>query len=215
VVAAGERTLFRDLVVLLRKNRVTAVPVCDGSGRVLGVVSQSDLFLKQVEQLHDGPAPLLRRHRLEQGKATGTTAAQLMTAPAVTIRRDQFIGEAATLMHDHGVNRLPVVNSVGVLIGIVTRGDLLKAYLRADADIRRDVAERAVPEVVERPVETVDVEVHDGVVCLSGRVTRRSQVQALVALARTIDGVVAVDAQMGYDLDDTSDWAIRAGASVP
>jgi CBS domain-containing protein len=67
-----------------------------------------------------------------------------------------------------GVKRLPVVDNAGVLVGIVTRGDLLKAYLRSDDDIRQDIVNRVVPEVLERVVETADARVHDGIVELDG-----------------------------------------------
>jgi osmotically-inducible protein OsmY len=88
----------------------------------------------------------------------------------------------------------------------VSRSDLLAAYLREDEDIRQDIL-RVVPGVVERSVETVQVEVHDGTVELDGWLTRRSQVLALIARARAIDGVVSVHSRLRYDVNDTSDWA--------
>jgi CBS domain-containing protein len=209
VTVVGEQADFRDVVLLLRKHDVSALPVVDDAGRVVGVISQSDLYLKQVEPLRHGPGPLLRRHRqrVNQRKAAGVTVAHLMTTPAVTIRPDQSLTEAATRMYQHGVKRLPVVDDAGALVGIVTRGDLLKAYLRADEDIRQEILRRAVPEVIERAAETARVEVHDGVVELDGWVTRRTQALALVARARATDGVIAVHDRLAYDVNDTSDWA--------
>lgn len=214
VVAVRGLTPFRDLVGLLRKHRVSALPVVDGSGRVVGVVSEGDLFLKQVGPVRDGTRHLLegRRHRTERAKAAGATAAQLMTTPAVTIGRDQSLTEAARRMHDRGVKRLPVVNDQGVLVGIVTRGDLLTAYLRADQDIRRELTERVLPEVLERVVEAVQVQVDDGMVRLAGHLTRRTQALALAARARAVDGVVSVASDVAYDVDDTSDWALHSQA---
>jgi CBS-domain-containing membrane protein len=215
VVVVGERAGFRDVVGLLRKHHLSALPVVDGSGRVVGVVSESDLYLKQAEPLRHRLAPLLRRHRqrLNQSKAAGATVAQLMTTPAVTIRPDQSLTEAATRMYQHGVKRLPVVDDTGAPVGIVTRGDLLKAYLRADEDIRLEIVRESVPKVIERAVETVQVDVHDGVVELDGWVTRRSQALALVARARATDGVIAVHSKLAYDVNDTSDWATRYPAA--
>jgi CBS domain-containing protein len=212
VVAVRERTPFHDLVRLLTKHHVSALPVVDGAGRVVGVVSESDLFLKQVEPIRDGAVRLLqgRQRRLERAKAAGATAARLMTAPAVTIHGDQPIAEAARRMHDRGVKRLAVVNDAGVLVGIVTRGDLLKAYLRGDQKIATELTIRIVPEVLERAVETVEVSVDDGVVRLTGRLTRRSQALTLTRRAQAVDGVVSVDSQVTYDVDDTSDWAPHA-----
>lgn len=91
----------------------------------------------------------------------------------------------------------------------MTRSDLLKAYLRVDDEIRQDIVRQAVSKVIERAVETVQVEVHDGVVELDGWVTRRSQALALVARARATDGVITVHSKLAYDVNDTSDWATR------
>src|SRR5919198_5391976 len=123
VVTVRENTSFHDLVRLLAKRHVSALPVVDGAGRVVGVVSESDLFLKQVQPIRDGTGRLLegRRRRLERAKSAGATAAQVMTAPAVTVHAEQPLPDAARRMHDRGVKRLAVVNNAGVLVGIVTR----------------------------------------------------------------------------------------------
>jgi CBS domain-containing protein len=203
---------FRDLVRLLRTHHVSALPVVDSAGRVVGIVSESDLYLKQITPLRRPTSHLLerRRRRGERAKAGGATAAELMTTPVVTIGRHAPLGEAAERMHDHGVKRLPVVNDVGVLVGIVTRGDLLTAYLRADQALRAELTEQVLPQVLERAVEAVQVQVVDGVVRLAGRLTRRSQTLALAAKAQAIDGVVTVNSCVDYDVDDTSDWVTHA-----
>jgi CBS domain-containing protein len=159
VVAVRERTSFRDLVRLLTKHHVSALPVVDGSGRVVGIVSESDLFLRQIEPLRDGAGWLLegRRRRLERSKATGDTAAEIMTAPAITVQRDEEVAEAARRMHDRNVKRLAVVNDVGVLVGIVTRGDLLKVYLRSD-EVRGELVSRSASTMAAWPAGTVQSE---------------------------------------------------------
>ncbi len=94
VVTARQTTPFRELLALLREHHISALPVIDTADRVVGVVSDSDLYLKQVEPLrHRWPPPLGRRHRrVEQAKALGVTAAQLMSAPAVTVQPDRWTG---------------------------------------------------------------------------------------------------------------------------
>jgi CBS domain-containing protein len=125
----------------------------------------------------------------------------------VTVGEQADFRDVVLLLRKHDVSALPVVDDAGALVGIVTRGDLLKAYLRADEDIRQEILRRAVSEVIERAAETVRVEVHDGVVELDGWVTRRTQALALVARARATDGVIAVHNRLAYDVNDTSDWA--------
>jgi CBS-domain-containing membrane protein len=90
VVAIRELAPVRDVVMLMREHHVSALPVVDGNGRVIGVVSESDLLLKRVGALHHGPRALLRRRlrQMERAKAAGVTAAGLMSAPAITIQAD-------------------------------------------------------------------------------------------------------------------------------
>jgi CBS-domain-containing membrane protein len=136
VVAVRGSTPFKALVRLLNEHRVTALPVLDDVGAVVvGVVSESDLALKEVQPLREGHTPIFEsiRHRGEREKAGGTTAAALMTKPAVTVAPETPVA-AARLMHDRGVKRLPVVDHGGALVGIVTRADLLKVSLRPDHD---------------------------------------------------------------------------------
>ncbi|EWM64057.1 LOW QUALITY PROTEIN: CBS domain-containing protein, partial [Micromonospora sp. M42] len=156
-----------------------AAPVVDETRRVLGVVSEADLMYK-VELLGQPRERriLPDRHRREaQAKAGATLAADLMTAPPVTITPDATIVEAARLMDTRGVKRLPVVDDLGRLVGIVTRGDLLKVHLRPDAGIRRDVVEEVLWRSLGVRDGVVDVTVQRGVVTLTGQVERRSTAQ--------------------------------------
>ena len=137
VVTVAPEIPFKEIVACLAEHRVSAVPVVDDSRRVLGVVSEADLLLK--EEFPEGPAGGRlfqgRRHRMDRAKAAGDTAVELMTAPAITIGPDATVAEAARLQHRHQIKRLPVVDPAGPLLGIVSRADLLKVFLRADAEI--------------------------------------------------------------------------------
>jgi CBS domain-containing protein len=137
VLTVDEQAPFKEIVALMDECRISALPVLDEKGRVVGIVSEADLLLK--EEFPEGPAGgrLLqgRRQREERAKAAGDTAVELMTAPAVTIGPDATVTEAARLLHRHGIKRLPVVDPAGPLLGIVSRADLLKVFLRADAEI--------------------------------------------------------------------------------
>ena len=205
VVTVSGATPFKELVRLLNANRVTAVPVLDDTGRVvMGVVSETDLALKEVAPLREAHAPLFQttQHRSERAKAAGLTAAELMTAPAVTAGPEELVAAAARRMHDRNVKRLPVVDRGGALVGIVTRADLLKVFLRPDEDLRFDVLDHVVGSLLRLPAGAVEVEVHNGVVRLAGRVRRRSQAEALEKMTGTIDGVVAVESRLTWPVDD-------------
>ncbi|GAA3340759.1 hypothetical protein GCM10020358_29520 [Amorphoplanes nipponensis] len=155
VVTVAEHAPYREVVDLLVGNRFSAVPVVDGSRRVTGVVSEADL-LRKIEYA-GAEAPRLfegRRRRGERVKATGRTAGDLMSAPPVTVLAGTSLPAAARLMDAEGVKRLPVVDDGGRLVGIVSRGDLLKVHLRPDDEILADVPLRggaAVPGRRRRP----------------------------------------------------------------
>jgi CBS domain-containing protein len=204
VVTVDEQAPFKEVAKLLTDRRVSALPVLDGKGRVVGIVSEADLLLK--EEFPEGPpdARLLQsRHRREtRAKAAGGTAAELMTSPAVTIGPDASVPEAARLLHRHGIKRLPVLDPSGPLLGIVSRGDLLKVFLRSDADIAREVRQHVLVRSMWIDPDAVTVEVRDGVVTLTGQLERNSLIPIVVGFVRGLDGVVDVIDRLTFDLDD-------------
>jgi CBS domain-containing protein len=191
VVAVRRSTLFKELVRLLNERRVTALPVLDDAGGVVvGVVSESDLALKEVQPLREGDTPIFEsaRQRSERAKAGGTTAAGLMTSPALTAGPEEPVAAAARRMHDRNVKRLPVVDRGGALVGIVTRADLLKVFLRSDEELRFDVLDHVAGDLLRLSPGAVGVTVSDGIVHLSGKVLLRSQALALAKMTRAVDG---------------------------
>ena len=206
VVAVRGATPFKELVRLLNEHRITALPVLDDTGRVVvGVVSETDLALKEVAPLREAHTPVFEttEHRVERAKAASLTAADLMTTPAVTAGPDELVAAAARRMYDRTVKRLPVVDRGGALVGIVTRADLLKVFLRPDDDLRFDVLDHVAGDLLRLSVGAVEVEVRDGIVRLAGRLPRRRQAVALERLTAAIDGVVAVESQLAWQVDDT------------
>jgi CBS-domain-containing membrane protein len=176
---------------VLREFRVSACPVVNDAGRVIGVVSEADLLDKVTDC--DLPVGLIRlRWKLgEESKITAVTAGQLMTAPAVTIHADASVRIAARVMRDRRLKRLPVVGARGELIGIVSRVDLLGVYDRPDADILAEVCSVAAGEFTIDPAD-LNATVSSGVVTLAGCVARQQVALELVARLRHVEGVVAV-----------------------
>lgn len=205
VAAVGEDTPYREIIDVLTSRHVSAVPVVDDFRRVLGVVSEADLLHKVelVGEPHERRVFEGRRRRSARVKADAAIARDLMTAPAVTTYADVPLVSAAKLMHREQVKRLPVVDDLGRLAGIVTRGDLLKVHLRPDADIRRDVVEEVLRRVLAVEEGAVQVSVTDGVVRLVGQLDRHSSVEIAGRLAAQVSGVVEVVNEFGYDFDDT------------
>ncbi|MFF9060318.1 CBS domain-containing protein [Streptomyces sp. NPDC101213] len=192
VVALAAGATFKEIVRTVEVRRISALPVLDGGNRVIGVVSEADLLRK--EEFRDSVPDRGPRARPPAGleKARAVTAADLMTSPAVTVRPDATLAQAARTMARHGVKRLPVVDGDGVLKGVVSRSDLLRVFLRSDRDIAEEVRREVVLGRFPDPVESVGVEVHEGVVTLTGRVRDLSLVPLAVRLVRSVEGVVDV-----------------------
>ena len=126
-----------------------------------------------------------------------------MTSPAITVGPHASLAEAARLLHRHRIKRLPVVDPAGPLLGIVSRADLLKVFLRSDADIATEVRQEVLARALWVDPDTVAVDVRDGVVTLSGQLERSSLLPIVVSLTRGLDGVVDVVDRLGFEVDDT------------
>lgn len=199
-VSATADTPYRDLVDLIETRSVNAVPVIDRFSLVLGVVSASDL-LHKIEFAGGGDQPRIfesRRHRQNRRRAAGMVAHELMTAPAVTVFKGTPVAEAARLMETTGVRRLPVVDDLGRLVGMVTNRDLLKVFLRPDMAIKDQVT-----EILSTVDGEFSVEVDHGVVRVRGTVYGRSTAERVIARIEAVDGVVSVENRVEWTVDDT------------
>jgi len=205
VVCAHEDTPYKELVELLATQRVSAVPVVDDRHHVLGVLSEADLLLKQEKPARPLARALsARRRRLERAKAQATVAAELMSQPAITIGTQTTLTEAARRLHAEGIKRLPVIDAVGRLVGIVSRVDLLKTFLQSDEELHQEIVEDVIFGDLFMAPNRFDVHVRDGVVALQGRCERRSLIPTVVRAVAAVEGVVRVENRLGYDVDDLS-----------
>jgi CBS domain-containing protein len=203
VVSVRASTGYKEIVETLADHAVSAVPVVDDEGRVLGVVSEADLLYKT--EYADQPSSRLwerKRVRAARGKAAADTAEDLMTAPAVSIGPLDKVSVAARLMDTESVKRLPVVNSDGQLVGIVSRGDVLRLYLRPDVDIEREIREEVFLRTLWIDPTDLSIEVAQGVVTVGGTLDRRSTIEIVVDLIQRVAGVVDVVNNLSYRLDD-------------
>lgn len=205
VVCVPEDAPFKSVAQVLAEHDISAVPVVNRSGTVVGVVSETDLLHKEeYQRVRPLPWPLRWWRHRARSKAAAVTAGQLMTHPAVTVEGGSTLDEAARLMAGRDITRLVVTDPDGdVLTGIVTRSDLLRAFVAPDneilARVRRDVIDHALWEDSLAVVATVA----DGVVTLSGEVDHRSMVTIAERLTREVDGVVDVRNDLTWVFDDT------------
>jgi CBS domain-containing protein len=201
-------TPLHQVAALMLERRISGVPVVDAAGHVVGVLSEGD-FIRRPEIGTDLPGSRWLRFLAspdEQArdylKTHGRTAAEVMSAPALTVPADTPLATVARIMSAKGIKRLPVIED-GRLVGIVTRADLLRAVYEhpaqtqaaSDDEIRHAVA--AVLKSADWAAGAiVDVQVSQGVVQLRGSVDSEPQREALLLAVRSLPGVRGVEARL-------------------
>jgi CBS domain-containing protein len=202
VVAVKEGASFKDIATMLRRHRVSAFPVVDEDGKVIGVVSEADMLTKEA-LVAASPDILPGRisgalHHRQYAKAGAVTAAQLMTKPPVTITPDEPVTSAARLMYQCRVKRLPVVTEDGHLAGIVSRADVLSVYSRPDEEIEREITQNVILNEFLVDPGRFTITVKDGVVTLEGMPETAESGRDIVAEVWHVQGVVSVRDRLSY-----------------
>jgi CBS domain-containing protein len=197
VIWVRKDATFREMAVALRDHRVSAFPVVDDEYKVIGVVSEADMLTK--EALTDEPGMFGGiLHRRDQAKARGITAGDLMTTAVVAVRPEDTVEQAAKLMYDRGVKRLPVTNADGRLVGIISRADVLSVFARTDEDLRKEITDEVLLGEFLTDLRTLDVAVKDGIVTLAGVPETNESGHEIVRRVRHVQGVVAVRDRLTY-----------------
>jgi CBS domain-containing protein len=198
VVVVRRGASFKEMAARLRQDRVSAFPVVDDDGKVIGVVSEADMLVKEVLNGDHLGTLTAMLHRREQEKADGLTAGDLMTHPAVTVAPGESVEHAARLMYTLQVKRLPVVDHAGRLVGIISRTDVLAVFDRPDEEIRREITDNVILQDFLEDPSHFSVTVQAGVVTLEGSPVTATLGHDLVRKIRHVQGVVAVRDQLSY-----------------
>ncbi len=208
VVSVPSNAPLKEVAQLIVDNRISGLPVVDQDGAVLGVVSEADFLMKE-----QGPEAIRHRSfarfrgesqesRDQLAKLEAVSAGGAMTAPAITIESNCRISEAAALMIARRVNRLPVVEQ-GRLVGIVTRADLVRAYVRSDEQLTETIRQEVLLRILWLDPALFAVIVTDGVASISGRVERRSTAEMIEPSVGMVPGIVDVHADVAWNVDDS------------
>ena len=190
-------TPLKEAAGILARRGISGLPVVDGDGVVVGVLSEADVLVKEGGRppQHGGLLAWLLEPADPglSAKLAATTAGEAMTSPPLTIGAGRPVREAATRMLEDGVNRLPVVDADGRLVGIVTRADLVRAFTRTDEAIRREIAEDVLRRTlwIDDP-DAVSVTVEEGEVTLAGTVATAADAELLPRFVERVPGVVRV-----------------------
>lgn len=201
-VAVTPDTEFKDIAIMLARERIGAVAVVNDDGRPVGVVSEADLL--NVRHTGDGVGRglPLHWHRQRQSPKLRHLARDLMTTPARTVGTGTTLGEAARALAAQQLHRLFVVDGEGKLVGVVARRDLLDVYFRSDHDVQRDVEDEVFGRVLHAEPASFSVTVDHGVVTVLGRLERRSAVSSAGQLIPLVPGVIGLCNRLDYVWDD-------------
>jgi CBS-domain-containing membrane protein len=175
-VTVAPETETGEIARVLARNSISAVPVVRGDGVPMGVVTRADLN--------------------EEGQA-----GDVMTIPVRAVDANESVSFAARQLNRRGVRRLFVVDH-GRLVGVVSRRDLLRMFLRSDEEIQADVEREVFQRVLWADLAAVAVSVNRGMVTLNGQLGRRSEVEIASRLTATIPGVIEVRNRLDYAWDD-------------
>ncbi|MET8944964.1 CBS domain-containing protein [Streptomyces sp. NPDC004542] len=204
VVRVRPDTGFKDIAVRLAEHGITAVPVVDDRDHPVGVVSEADLLRAARSRPGPGGQPADEHPpAADSAAAPASTAKGLMTAPVVTARPQWSVVEAARAMARHKVKRLPVVDDADRLVGIISRADLVKVFLRRDVAIYEEITTDVLTRTLGLDPASVTVRVADGRVTLTGVVPHQSLIPIAVRLCESVDGVVDVTNRLGPGAGDT------------
>jgi CBS domain-containing protein len=205
VVAVRPEASLKEVAEILAERGISGVPVVGEGGEVLGVVSEADILQKEA-----GPARrtgglfswLLMGDAGAEAKFSARTAKGAMTSPAVSIGPEAQPAEAARKMTELGVNRLPVLDHDQKLVGIITRGDLVRAFTRTDEELLREIRDDVLVKTLWIPAERVQVAVKGGEVTLSGRVETKAEAELVASFVERVPGVVSVTSDVGFEYDE-------------
>jgi CBS domain-containing protein len=204
VAAVMPQASLKDAAAVLAQRHVSGLPVIDGNRVVVGVLSESDIVYRETggsDSAHFVQSLTLPKDQPDR-KAQATTVRDAMSSPAITIESRHRIDRAARIMVNKGVRRLPVVDAEGHLVGIVTKADLVRAFIRSDDELAREIREDVLERRLWLKPEAIDVHVHDGEVELSGQVETRADAQLVPGFVEQIPGVMHVLSKLSWREDE-------------
>lgn len=202
VVTVVPEDSLKDAARKMVNNRVSGLPVVS-DGRLAGMVTEADFLQKEVEREHPAAQRLLAAvFGGEEPHDEAITVAEVMATTVATIEPEATLSEAARVMASKGFKRLPVIDSDGTLLGVVSRADIVNAFTRPDEVIEDEIREDVARRVLFVEPDSFSVVVEEGVVKLSGEMPTRTDARLLHELTRRLDGVVAVEDELTWKVDD-------------
>lgn len=203
VASVSPETSLSDAVALMVTRRISGLPVVGEGGAIVGILTEGDL-LRRVEIGTEPKLAAWRAWFTDPGTAAssyvrthGRKVGEIMTAPVISIGPETDLAEVVALMESRRIKRVPVIEQ-GRLVGIVSRGDLVRALdwmlpkpdsrIVADAELRRRILS-SLAQQRWAPRFSIDVRVENGIVELRGFIIDERKREALRVLAENTPGV--------------------------
>jgi CBS-domain-containing membrane protein len=208
VITVSPETKITEVARILVEHSISGVPVVDEGGNVVGIVSEGDILVREAAHQPPSRRPLARFFRGRtttaetRQKVGAQTARDAMTSPARTIESFRSIRTAAEIMTEHKVNRLPVVDEDGKLLGIVTRADLVRAFVQSDDELAQSIRNEFLIRDLWLDPDKFEITVDHGVAKISGTVIKRSTAEVIERLVTTVPGVLSAECHITWDVDD-------------
>jgi CBS domain-containing protein len=192
VLTVRPETTLKEVAELLGSRGISGAPVVDEAGHVVGVVSEADILAKERKPRRASRLDRFFARETADRKAAARTAGEAMTAPAVTIGAERRVDAAAATMLDRSVNRLPVIDREGLLVGIVTRADLVRAFVHTDEQVEREIRDEVLLHELWLDPEEYALSVQKGEVTITGPARTEAERDLLIRRISLVPGVVSV-----------------------
>lgn len=208
VTSVTPETGVSDVARLLLERHISAVPVIDAGGRLVGMVSEGDFLRRAEDGSHRHGSWWLRlfsgsgENAADYVKTHGRSVADIMTRDVITVTDDTPAGDVAHLLETKRIKRVPVLRD-GKVVGIVSRADLLRGLAaRRDAPtstatVEDETIRKQILQEIEAgdwaPTYGVSVMVVEGIVQIWGFVDSQEQREALRVAAGNVPGVKGVE----------------------
>lgn len=200
VLTARPDESLKDAARTMVRAGVSGLPVVDSSGTLVGIITEADFLEREA----DRSRRRLLNAMLDECDSVveAETVGEVMSTDPVVIFPEATVTEAARMMAHHHVKRLPVVDESGKLVGIISRADVVAVFTRPDDVIEDEIREDIIRRVLLLEPDALDVQVKDGIVHISGTVPTATDARLLDELVRRIDGVVRLDSDVTFEVDD-------------
>jgi len=223
VITVGPEDSVHKAARLMADHGVSGLPVVNADGRLVGMISEGDLILRQAGQR---PRPWWARFfedadavAREYQRATGVTVSEVMTRAVVSVSPVFDLQMASRILLNRGLRRLPVVEG-GRLIGIISRGDLVKALAATPATPETAPDGQLVQAMRGRMAAEswtsgeIHVEARSGMIALGGMVSTDAERSALETMARAIPGCLGVENYLATRSDAPYHYGLRGPRSA-